>query len=100
MNIKFAVWWSAVGSTTERAGCSAISAPTRTALRAAMPASVNAPLYLIGLVGKRSDVVAHRLTSHHNFTRLSFLDSARDMLAAMLYLSREQLDRHLLDPHW
>jgi hypothetical protein len=60
-------------------------------------------MYLIGLTGPRgcgTEIVARRLVEKYNFVQLSFADPMRDMLAAMLCLSREQLDRHLLDHDW
>jgi hypothetical protein len=64
-------------------------------------------MHLIGLTGPHgsstecgTEIVARRLVEKYNFAQLSFADPMHDMLAAMLCLSREQLDRLMLDPDW
>lgn len=60
-------------------------------------------MLLIGLTStsaRDAELAAHHLMRAHNFAHLRFAEPARDMLAALLELPREQLDRQLADPHW
>jgi hypothetical protein len=60
-------------------------------------------MHLIGLAalqGCDTGIAVHHLVHEHNFAHLRFAEPIRDMLAAMLCLSREQLDRQLEDPAW
>lgn len=58
---------------------------------------------VIGLTGSKGagkDTVARRLVAEHRFLQLSFADPLYDMLAAMLVISREELNQRMHDRTW